>query len=167
MKTTLRRALAALLACAFVGTDALTDGIGAAQLEDGYYGWVEFGDERLYAGVSHIDDTFYLLVSPESDMLSSRYITVGVILFIFFSAMMTVILYGIFVMREDERRGYNPENYANLGPVRFNKAVGKKAVVLSFIGFLAVVVVTFYMQTLFSLSSESVSSNDRAAGAPR
>ena len=44
----------------------------------------------------------------------------------------------------------------NVGPLRFNKAIGRKAIILSFLGFLAVILVTFYMQTLFALSSESV-----------
>ncbi len=146
-----------------VGSDALDDGIDVADLEDGSFGWMEFNGERLYCGVTQIGDTYYISAVPESDMVASRNLTVGVILFIFFSVAMIVALYGIFVMREDEKRGYNPSNYVNLGPVRFNKAIGKKAAVLSFVGFLAVAIVTFYMQTLFSLSSESVSSKSRAA----
>ena len=91
-------------------------------------------------------------------MAQSRNITVGVILFAFFSVLMTVILYGLFVMRDEEKRGFDPKNYRSLGPLRYNKAVGRKAIVLSFVGFLGVMLVTFYMQTLFSLSAESVSS---------
>ena len=34
---------------------------------------------------------------------------------------------------------------------------------LSFVGFLAVLGVSFYMQTLFALSSQSVANNERAA----
>ena len=147
----------------FVGQDALDAGIDASQLEDGAFGWITFNGERLYAGVSEIDGTYYIAAVPESELVSSRNLTVGVILFVFFSAAMIVALYGIFVMREDEKRGYKPENYVNLGPLRYNKAIGRKAVVLSFVGFLAVIVVTFYMQTLFSLSAESVSSKERAA----
>ena len=105
--------------------------------------------------MSKIDDTYYLSAVPESELASSRNLTVGVILFVFFSVLAVVILYGLFVMREDEKRGHNPEDYANLGPVRFNKPVGRKAIVLSFVGFLAVLVATFYMQTLFSLSTVS------------
>ena len=146
-----------------VGTDALDDGIDAAQLEDGSFSWMTVRGERLYCGVSEIDGTYYISAVPESEMVSSRNMTVGVILFVFFSVAMVVALYGLFVNREDEKRGYNPENHIDLGPLRFNKAIGRKAVVLSFVGFLAVGVVTFYMQTLFSLSAESVSSNERAA----
>ncbi|WP_294440559.1 mechanosensitive ion channel domain-containing protein [uncultured Slackia sp.] len=152
---------------AFIGTDALDDGIEVERLEDGTFTWITFGGERLYCGISEIGDSYYLSAIPESDMTASRNLTVGVILFIFFSVAMVVALYGFFVMREDEKRGYNPENYLSMGPLRFNKAIGKKAIVLSFVGFLAVMLVTFYMQTLFSLSSESVSSNERAADIER
>ncbi len=147
----------------YIGQDALDAGIDASQLENGRFGWLEFNGERLYAGVSEIDGTYYIAAVPESELVSSRNLTVGVILFVFFSAAMIVALYGLFVMREDEKRGYNPENYVNIGPLRYNKAIGRKSIVLSFVGFLAVIVVTFYMQTLFSLSAESVSSKERAA----
>lgn len=148
---------------AYVGIDALDAGIDVADLEDGSFSWMTFEGERLFCGVSEIDGTYYISAVPESEMTASRNLTVGVVLFIFFSVAMIVALYGIFVNREDEKRGYNPDNYVNLGSLRFNKAIGKKAIVLSFVGFLAVLVVTFYMQTLFSLSAESVSSNERAS----
>ena len=144
------------------GTDALVAGVDVTALEDGNHTWVTLDGERLYCGVSKIGDTYYLLAVPESDMAQSRNITVGVILFAFFSVLMTVILYGLFVMRDEEKRGFDPKNYRSLGPLRYNKAVGRKAIVLSFVGFLGVMLVTFYMQTLFSLSAESVSSSQRA-----
>ena len=148
---------------ALVGVDALDAGIDVADLEDGGFGWIEFGGERLYAGVQEIGDTYYISAVPESEMTSARNLTVGVVLFIFFSVAMIVALYGIFVNREEEKRGSEPDNFVNMGALRFNKSIARRAIVLSLVGFLAVAGVTFYMQTLFSLSSESVSSNERAA----
>ncbi len=146
-----------------IGNDALDAGIDTADLEDGNFTWITFNGERLYCGVSEINGTYYVSAVPESELIASRNLTVGVILFIFFSVTAIVSLYGIFVMREDEKRGYNPENFKTIGPLRYNKEVGRKAIILSFVGFLLVAVVTFYMQTLFSLSAESVSSNERSA----
>lgn len=152
----------------YVGSDALDGGIDVSDLENGNFTWITFQGERLFCGVSEVDGTYYVAAVPESEMIASRNLTMGVILFIFFSVAMLVALYGIFVNREDEKRGFNPENYVNLGSsLRFNKTIAKKAIVLSFVGFLAVLVVTFYMQTLFSLSAESVSSNQRAADIER
>lgn len=148
---------------AYVGIDALDAGIDVADLEDGGFGWMTFEGERLFAGVQEIGDTYYISAVPESEMASARNLTVGVVLFIFFSAAMIVAVYGIFVNREGEKRGYDPRTFVNMGPLRFNTSIARRAIVLSFVGFLAVAGVTFYMQTLFSLSSESVSSNQRAA----
>lgn len=146
-----------------IGSDALSDGMNVSNLENGTFTWLTFNGERLYCGVSEIEGTHYVSAVPESELIASRNLTVGVILFIFFSVAAIVALYGIFVMREDEKRGYNPENFKTIGPLRYNKAVGRKTIILSFVGFLLVAVVTFYMQTLFSLSAESVSSTERSS----
>lgn len=146
-----------------VGTDAIDGGIDVADLEDGAFAWMELQGEELYCHVSKIGDTYYLAAVPESDMTATRNITVGVILFIFFAVMAVVIMYGIFVMREDEREGRDSGDYRAVGPLRYNKVIGRKAAVLSFVGFLAILGVSFYMQTLFALSSQSVANNERAA----
>ena len=146
-----------------VGTDAIDGGIDAADLEDGAFAHIELAGEELYAGVRQIGDTYYIAAVPESDMEASRNLTVGVILFIFFAVMTVVILYGVFVMREDERRGHDPADFRTWGPLRYNKAIGRKAAVFSFVGLLGILGVSFYMQTLFALSSESVANNERAA----
>ena len=146
-----------------VGTDAIDGGIDVADLEDGAYAWMVLAGENLYGHVSKIGDTYYIAAVPESDMAATRNVTVGVILFIFFAVMAVVIMYGIFVMREDEREGRSPEDYRAVGPLRYNKVIGRKAAVLSFVGFLAILGVSFYMQTLFALSSQSVANNERAA----
>lgn len=145
-----------------VGADAIDKGIDATDLEDGAFSWIELNGESLYAQVSKIGDAYYIAAVPESDMAATRNITVGVILFIFLAVMVVVIMYGIFVMRENERQGNDLESYRGAGPLRYNKVIGRKAAVLSLVGFLAVLGVSFYMQTLFALSSESVASGERA-----
>lgn len=146
-----------------VGADALDAGIDVADLEDGNVAWMELDGTSLYCNVSKIGDMYYLAAVPESDMAATRNITVGVILFIFFAVMTVVIMYGIFVMREDEREGRDAEDYREIGPLRYNKVIGRKAAVLALVGFLGILGVSFYMQTLFALSSESVANNERAA----
>ncbi|MEG0016252.1 MAG: mechanosensitive ion channel [Gordonibacter sp.] len=148
-----------------VGSDAIDGGLDAADLEDGTVAWMELDGESLYCSVARVDNTYYIATVPESDMESTRNITVGVILFIFFAVMTVIIMYGIFVMCEDERRGEDSRDYRDIGPLRYNKVIGRKAAVLSLVGFLAILGVTFYMQTLFALSSQSVANNERAAEA--
>lgn len=139
-----------------VGQDALVLGFDVADLETGNYLQITLGGQDLYCYVDHIGDQYYISTIPESDMAASRNLTVGVILFAFFAVMLMVVLYGIFIMHDDAKRGVEAADYCKIGPLRYNKAVGKKAAVLSFVGLLAVVLVSFYMQTLFALSSQSV-----------
>lgn len=146
---------------AYIGIDALDAGVDVADLEDGTFAWITFEGESLYCGVTQIDDMYYIGAVPESELSASRNLTVGVILFIFFSVAMIVALYGIFVNREDEKRGGDPTHFATVGPLRINKFIARKAAALSFLGFIAVFVVTFYMQTLFALSAESVNNSER------
>ena len=145
-----------------VGTDAIDGGIDVADLEDGAFARMTLAGEELYCGVTKVGDTYYVAAVPESDMAAARNVTVGVILFVFFAVMTVVILYGVFVLREEERRGGDPADFRAVGPLRYNKAIGRKAAVLSFVGFLGILLVSFYMQTLFALSSKSVANNERA-----
>ncbi len=142
-----------------INTDALQGGIDVAALENGKFSWITLNGVSMYCGVRLIDDMYYIAAVPESDMTSTRNITVAVILFAFFAVMLVVIMYGIFAMRENERHGTNVSEVFRIGPICFNKNIVQKAAILSFIGFLAVVVVCLYMQTLFALSSTSVSNS--------
>ena len=147
---------------ALVGKDATSLGLTAADLVDGNFFHATFDKEKVYCGVSQIDDVYYVYTVPESDLLAARGITVGVILFVFLAVVVAVALYGIYVMREDERTG-TAEKFRAFGGYHYNRAIGKKAIVLSVVGFLVVMGITFYMQTLFALSNQSVTNSQRAA----
>ncbi len=146
-----------------VGSDAYDAGFDAGYLEDGNRFCVTSNGTDLYCGVQRIDDTYYIYAVPESTTLQSRNTTVGVILFVFVVVAACVALYGVFVMGDDERSGQEAaEKLGRLGPVAYNRTIGKKAAVLSVVGLAIVVVVSFYMQTLFALSSQSSSNAARA-----
>ena len=145
-----------------VGADALDAGMDAGDLEDGFTGWMQLGGERLYGHVCLIDGTYYVEAVPAADMNASGDITVGVILFVFAVVAASVALYGIFVLREDEREGHGGEGRAEpSGSLRVNRRIASRAAVLSVIGFFAVIVISFYMQTLFALSSQSLTLTER------
>ena len=146
-----------------VGADGLDAGIDVTDLEDGNTCWMNVDGQELYCRVNLIGDTYYVCAIPASDMAASRTVTVAVILFAFFVVMATVTLYGVFVMSADEREGHNPEEFVRLGGLRYNRTIGRKAIVLSLVGFIGIVIVSFYMQTLFALSSQSVTNKERAA----
>ena len=145
-----------------IGTDILDAGIDVSDLEDGAYFHGTFNDKALYCGVTRIDDTYYIFAIPESDTAASRDTTVGVILFILLVVAASVALYGVFVMNDAEHLGGDAENFRPLGALRFNRTIGKKAAVLSIVGLAIVVGVSFYMQTLFALSSQSLTNSNRA-----
>ena len=148
---------------ALVGTDALDAGIDVAQLEDGATARLTLDGEDLYCRVSLIGDTYYICAVPESALASARIVTVAVILFVFFAVICTVTLYGVFVMRQEERDGKEDEHVVNVGRLRYNLQIGRRAVVFSLVGFIVIVAVSFYMQTLFALSTQSVVNKERAA----
>ena len=144
-----------------VGADALDAGIRVGNLEDGYTGWMRLDGQEIYGRVCHIDDTYYVEAVPAADMNASGAVTVGVILFVFSVVAASMALYGIFVLREDERSGHSEENLRTFAGARVNRRIASRAAVLSAVGFLAVVIISFYMQTLFALSSQSLTLTER------
>ena len=146
-----------------IGADALDAGVNVTDLEDDHTCWMTVNGQDLYCRVNLIGDTYYICAIPGSDMAASRTVTVAVTLFAFFVVMASVTLYGVFVMHADEQSGHDPEEYVKLGGLRYNRTIGRKAIVLSLVGFIGIVIVSFYMQTLFALSSQSVTNKERAA----
>ena len=145
-----------------IGADALEKGFEVGNLEDGTFLWANFDGASLYCNVTKIDDTYYISAVPESDISSARSVTTGVIEFVFLIVMAMVILYGVCVLHEEERRGNKDEDFISVGAFRLNKNITHKGAILSLVGFVAIVAIAFYMQTLFTLSSASVTNNARA-----
>ena len=139
-----------------IGTDVLDYGVDVADLKDGNFFHGTFNGTDLYCGVSRIDDAYYIFAVPEAETTMARNNTVGVILFVLAVVAASVALYGVFVMGDDERTGSGDERFSAVGPLRFNRTIGRKAGILAVVGAIVVVGVTFYMQTLFALSSQSL-----------
>lgn len=145
-----------------IGKDSLDAGLDTEELEDNNFAWMTLNGESLYCGVKNIDaDNAYVICAvPREEIISSRNITVGIVLFVFFIVITTVVVYGILVLLEQERRGhYNPEDYKAFGKLYYNKSVGRRMLRLSIVGLLVIFLASFYMQTLFSLSQRSMSNN--------
>lgn len=148
-----------------VKTDALTAGIDVTELEDNYYGWITINEERFYCGVTNIDkDNAYIICAvPEKEITASRNITVGVVLFIFFVIITIVVIYAVLICKEQERdKEANPKDYTKKGGLYFNKVIGRKAGAISAVGLILIFIVSFYMQTLFSISLHSMNNNQRS-----
>ncbi len=146
----------------FVGLDALQLGIDATVLEDKNLTWINIAGQELYCEVAHIDDSYYIAAIPESDIASTKNITTGIILFVFFVVMLLVVFYGICVLHDEECRGTLDHDYVPAGFLRMNKKLARKGAVLLLVGFVGIVAIAFYMQSLFALSSEAVQNTSRA-----
>ena len=144
-----------------IGADAPAKGFEVANLEDGAFLWANFNGTSLYCNVTKIDNTYYVSAVPESDIASARSVTTGVIVFVFFAVMSMVVLYGVCVLHEEMRRGTKEEDFIPCGSLRLNKRIATKGAILSLVGFVGIVVIAFYMQTLFALSSESLTNRAR------
>lgn len=145
-----------------IGTDALDNGIDIDNLEDGKTFFTSVKNTSLYCRVKLVDDTYYVLAIPESDTATARNITVGVILFAFIAIVAAVALYDLFVLADDEHNDHGDHEYVKIGrDLRFNPAVGRRATALSVAGLVLLLAVTFYMQTLFALSSQATVNRER------
>ena len=146
-----------------VGADALDAGMDVGDLEDGFTGWMQLGNERLYGHVCLIDDTYYIEAVPAADMNASGDITVGVILFVFAVVVASVALYGIFVLREDEREGHDGDDLIALsGGLSVNRRIASRAAVL--VGHRLLCRyrhLLLYADALFALSSQSLTLTER------
>lgn len=145
-----------------IGTDALDHGIDMGNLEDGKTFVTSVKNTSLYCRVKLVDDTYYVLAIPESDTATARNITVGVILFAFIAIVAAVALYDLFVLADDEHNDHGDHEYVKIGrDLRFNPAAGRRATALSVAGLVLLLAVTFYMQTLFALSSQATVNRER------
>lgn len=145
-----------------LGADSLNAGLNVENLEDGYYGWMTLDGQKLFCGVKNLDayHAYVICAVPEAEFVSSRNITVGIVLFIFFVVVTVVIAYAILVLQDQEKEGDRKDNSKKVpGGFVYNRGLGTKLGTLCIVGLLFVLVVSFYMQTLFSLSLRSISNN--------
>ena len=152
-----------------IGRDALDAGIDVNALADNCYSWMSISGERFYCGVKSIPDrdAFVVCAVPESEIASSRNITVAIVLAIFFIVLTVITVYAVLLLREQERdpelRREREERQKKVsGGIAYNKVVGGKILTFSLLGVIAVFGIAFYMQTLFSLSLRAVSNTHQA-----
>ncbi len=142
-----------------VGKNVNDLGLTDEELTDGNIAWMKAKTKTFYGEVEKIGNKIYVAAIPESDISNARSITLGVILFVFAAVLLVIVAYGLFVLRDEERRGVADEAVAEVSHLRVNKKIARKGLVLSVVGFVAIVAIAFYMQTLFALSSQSMSNS--------
>lgn len=143
-----------------IDQDALNAGIKVDDLENDNYTWMSVNDERMYCGVRQIDNAYIICAVPESEIASSRAMTVGIVLFVFFAVMTIIIIYAILIMKEQEMsEAHDMSSGKTAGKWHYNKLVSRKIGVIAGVGLVCILVISMYMQTLFSLSRQSMSGN--------
>lgn len=143
-----------------VGKDSLDAGLKVEELSDNHFAWMSINGESYFCGVKNIpaDDAFVICAVPREEMTSSRNITVTVVLFVFFIVITSVVVYSVLILKEQQADGAEKQRRI-FGKLYYNNAVGRKILTFSGVGLLLIVLVSFHMQTLFSLSLRSMSNN--------
>ena len=141
-----------------MGHDAIGAGISVSSLEEGSFGWMTVEGRRLYCGVTRVEDDYLLCAVPSEEIYASCNTTVTIILFAVFSVLTLVITYAFFIIADRSKQEVVRRLSAKL---LFSVTVSRKLVTVSLVGLVAVLIVSFYMQTIYSLSRQSMSNRQR------
>lgn len=145
-----------------IGLDALDAGIRVEDLEDGGSCWMTVAGQELYCGVVKADDVYILCAVTRGEINSANAITVIIVLFVFFTAITVVVFYAILLLNDEQRAvPAGEDDFKDMGRWRCHKRVGRRLVTVSSMGLICILVVSFYMQTLFSMSRASFSNTQR------
>ncbi len=144
-----------------IGLDALDAGVRVEDLEDGGSCWMTVNGQELFCGVIRADDVYILCAVSRDEINSANPITVILVLFVCFAALALVALYALLLLQEERRDGTAESDYKYFGRWRYNKRVGRKINTVAVVGLLCILVMSFYMQTLFSMSRASLGNTQR------
>lgn len=140
-----------------IGKDSLTNGVSVENLEKNRFEWMTVGAQKLFCGVTKVEDVYIVCAVTSEEILASRNTTVAIILFIYFAVITLVITYAFFLLDEEK-----PSDRKKLfGNFYYNRVVGRKIGTISLVGLICILLISFYMQTLFSLSRQSMSNTQR------
>ncbi|MDD3251032.1 MAG: mechanosensitive ion channel family protein [Lachnospiraceae bacterium] len=141
-----------------IGRGAPSTGLTAGILKNQQSGWVTVNGERLFISSRLIDDVYAVCAIPQAEIHASRLTTVIVTLLAFMLAVTLVIAYAMFIQSSHEHSSKDKEtNYRKVGPLYYNRKLGRKILTVSSMGLIAIIVVSMFMQTLFALSRQTMS----------
>lgn len=140
-----------------IGRDSLTNGVSVENLEKNRFEWMTVDGQKLFCGVTKVEDVYIVCAVTSEEILASRNTTVAIILFIYFAVITLVITYAFFLLDEEKQS----DRKKLFGNFYYNHAVGRKIGAISLAGLVCILLISFYMQTLFSLSRQSMSNTQR------
>lgn len=144
-----------------IGMDAVNAGLDASQLSDGYSGWVTVDGKEMYCSTKVVGDVYAVSAVPKDEINASRLSTVSITLLIFFVVINLVIAYGIFLKEEENSsRKINEKAYKKICGFYINTEIVSKISSIGLFGLVAIFIVSVFMQTLFSLSRQTMSNQE-------
>lgn len=139
-----------------IGQDAISAGMDISLLKNNTYGWQTIRGQRFYCGTAELEDSraYVVFAIPYQEISESVNMVVFVSLFMAFVVISLVIVYGILLLYARELHG-DKDNVVEFGPFKLDKNVSTKVSAVAMVGLVFVVVVSFFMQTLYSVSAYS------------
>lgn len=136
-----------------IGQDASSYGVDVSSLKDGEDTTLSYNGVDYLASCKKIDKGMIVTVVPESEMRANDMYTLIISLAVYGIFMSIIILYSTF-LKEDVQKKEEKEEDAK-------KKLNKKLTGLIVVGTVLSFGITFYMQTLFTLSEQSITNNKR------
>lgn len=142
--------------------DAMELGVEIEKLYDGYHGYIKFDGKKYYVGVNMISEDYVLFMVPNTELRSARQIAVLSVVLVFFIILTLMISYSSMVIAEHKEKDGEEFFYKKL-PFGwfFNKTVARRASAFIWVGTLVVFCLSWYVQTLYSLTLYSMNNEHR------
>jgi small conductance mechanosensitive channel len=121
------------------GMDSLTNGVSVETLEKDQFAWMTIDGQKLFCGVTKVDDVYIVCAITSEEILASRNTTVAMILFIYFAVLTLVITYAFFLMNQENKS----ERRKLFGGFYYNRVVGRKIGTISLVGLICIFLVSF------------------------
>ena len=145
-----------------IGTMAEDHGIDMSLLADGNDTDITVDGTVYFCSVKQIDHGFIICAVPRSEIDANCLMTVILSMIVYAVFIAIIIIYSTLLHREHIRKGIVDSN----APARetgkknwYNKNLGKKILAITICGVVLTFAITYYVQTLFSLSQQSVTNN--------
>lgn len=142
--------------------DVMELGIDSEAFRDGYHGYIKVDGKKYYTGVYLISGAYVMLMVPNTELRSARQIAVLSVVFVFFLILTLMISYSSMIMRQSGDEDGIEQFYRKLpGGWFLNVTVARKAIAFVYVGTLIVFCVSWYVQTLYSMSLYSMNNEHR------
>ena len=155
-----------------IGDTAADHGIDISKMKDGSDLDITIDGTKYFCSVRQIDKGLIAVAVPYSEIRANRTMTVAIALTIYFILAGMIILFCAFLAKEhakvdadsvtDSTGTTDVTGVARVSKaLSYNRAIGNKVLCIAIIGSLLSFGVTYYTQTLLTLSQQSITSNAR------